>query len=89
MIQDLICEAQNRDPTISRIIGYKRLARKLATEDRQGESPQVKSLMHEWSKLYFEQNNLRYRKQVPKHNWSYQKNIIVWYTNIFMKIWDT
>ena len=49
---DLIREAQNHDPTISRIIGYKRLGCKLTTEDRQGESPQVKSFMHEWSKLY-------------------------------------
>ena len=44
---DLIHEAQNCDPTISRIIGYKKLSHKLATEDRQGESPQVKSFMHE------------------------------------------
>ena len=44
---DLIHEAQNRDPTISRIIGYKKLSHNLATEDRQRESPQVKSFMHE------------------------------------------
>ena len=43
---DLIRDAQNRDPTISMIRGYKRLARKLTTEDRQGELPQVKSFMH-------------------------------------------
>ena len=83
---DLIREAQNRDPTISRIIGYKRLARKLTAEDRQGESPQVKSFMHEWSKLYLNGAIFFIGKQVPKHNLSYQKNIIGWYTNIFMKI---
>ena len=37
---DIICEAQNRDPSISRIIGYKKSARKLTTENRQGKSPQ-------------------------------------------------
>ena len=59
---DLLREAQNRDPSIS----YKRLARKLTAEDRQGESPQVKSFMHEWSKLYLEWNNLLYRKTGAK-----------------------
>ena len=63
---DSIREAQNRDPTISRITGYKRLARKLTTEDRQGELPQVKSFMREWSKLYLEGNNLLYRKTGAK-----------------------
>ena len=86
---DLIREAQSHDPTISRIIGYEKLARKLITQDRQGESPQVKSFMHKWSKLYIDGTIFFIGKQVLKHNLSYQNNTIVWYTNIFMKIWDT
>ena len=58
----LIHEAQRSDPAIRRVIAYKQLARKLTNEDRRGETPQVKALMHEWSKLFIEQNNLLDRK---------------------------
>ena len=58
----LIHEAQTSDPAACRVIAYKQLARKLTNEDRRGETSQVKALMHEWSKLFIEQNNLLYCK---------------------------
>ena len=64
----LIHKAQTSDLAIHRVIAYKQLARKLTNEDRRRETPQVKTLMREWSKLFIEQNNLLYRKAGNNNN---------------------
>ena len=63
----LIQEAQTSDPAIRRVTAYKQLACKLTNEDRRGETPQVKALMYEWSKLFIEENVLLYRKAGTKN----------------------
>ena len=63
----LIQEAQRSDTAISSMIAYKQLARKLTSEDQRGETPQIKALMHEWSKLSIEESNLHNRKVGPKN----------------------
>ena len=62
----LIHKSETSDPAIHRGIAYKQLARKLTNEDQGGETPQVKALVHEWSKQVIEETTYFIVKQAQK-----------------------
>ena len=60
-----LLQAQKEDSTIGRVLAYKEQGGRPTKQDRHGESPAVRSLMHEWHKLIVGKDGILYRK-TPK-----------------------
>ena len=61
-----IVQAQKEDPDIARVLAYKEQPIRPTLQDRNGESAEVKALMHEWSKLLTGNDGALYRKTTSK-----------------------
>ena len=57
-----ILQAQKEDADVAHVLAYKKQPLRPTFQDRQGESAEVKALMHEWSKLMIGKDGALYQK---------------------------